>query len=176
MRWLEIAHHLPDRTRLRTPVLRKDAPAAERVADALAAIPGVREVKVRPYTGSILIEHKPEIAVDALLDVVRSALAIERVLAVGETPPVDPDVPAFSSVARKLASAVRELDRDIRRQSAGSVDLGMLATLGFVTAGAAEVAISGELPLPPWFNLAWWAYRTFMTTEQQAMTASSDPR
>ena len=45
MRWLAIAHHLPERTRLRSPVLRRDPPLCERLADALAALPvdeGVR--------------------------------------------------------------------------------------------------------------------------------------
>ena len=65
--------------------------------------------------------------------------------------------------------AGRELDRDIRRSSEGAADLGVLATLGFFAAGAAEVVGSGELPLPPWFNLAWWGFRTFMTTEATAI-------
>jgi hypothetical protein len=25
--------------------------------------------------------------------------------------------------------------------------------------------------LPPWFNLAWWGFRTFMTTEQPEIQA-----
>ncbi len=174
MRWLAIAHHLPDRTRLRTPVLRKDPAACERVADVVAALPGVREVAVRPYTGSILVEHADALPIGTLIAAVRDTLAIDRVLAAGETPPLDPEVPPFSSIARKLVVAVRELDRDIRRSSAGSVDLGILATLGFFGAGAAEVLASGELPIPPWFNLAWWGYRTFMTTEQPEIDANDE--
>lgn len=174
MRWLQVAHHLPDRTRLRTPVLRKDVPACERVADALATIGGVREVKVRPYTGSILIEHEHELAIETLIDATRSTLAIDRVLAAGERPPPSAEVPPFSSIARTVVHAVRELDRDLRRGSDGTVDLGMVATLGFLGAGAAEVLTSGKLPLPPWFNLAWWGFRTFMTTEQPEIQAEDD--
>lgn len=171
MRWLMIAHHLPDRTRLRTPVLRKDPPTCERLADTLAAIPGVREVKVRPYTGSVLVEHDEQLPIGTLVEAVRRALAIDHVLSAGEKPPLDPEVPPFSSIARKVVLAVRELDRDIRRGSDGTVDLGMLATLGFLGAGAAEVVVSKKLPLPPWFNLAWWGFRTFMTTEQPEIDA-----
>lgn len=174
MRWLQIAHHLPDRTRLRTPVLRKDTPACERVADTLAAIGGVREVKVRPYTGSILIEHDLELAIETLIDATRGALAIDRVLAAGERPPPPTEVPPFSSIARSVVHAVREIDRDLRRGSEGTVDLGMLATLGFLGAGAGEVIASGKLPLPPWFNLAWWGFRTFMTTEQPEIQAEDE--
>lgn len=171
MRWLAIAHHLPGRTRLRTPVLRKDPAACERLADTVAAIPGVREVKIRPYTGSVLIEYDNTLSIESLVSAVRHTLAIDHVLAAGEYPPLDVDVPPFSSIARKLVIAVREIDRDIRRGSAGSLDLGVIATLGFLGAGAAEVVTSGKLPIPPWFNLAWWGFRTFMTTEQPEILA-----
>jgi hypothetical protein len=168
MTWLAIAHHLPERTRLRSPALRRTAAACTRLADALAAVPGVREVRVRPYTGSALILHDAGVAVAALTEAASGALDGARVLAPGEAPPLSTAVPAFSSIRQQLAAIAREIDRDIRRSSDGSVDLGTLATLGFVGAGAAQVAATGELPMPPWFNLAWWAYRTFMTTHNAA--------
>jgi hypothetical protein len=162
--WLVVSQHLPERTRLRSPVLRKTPAACTRIADALAAVPGVREVRVRPYTGSALILHDPSATLDALTEVACDALDGARVLAPGEAPPLSAAVPAFSSIRQKLAAIAHELDCDLRRSSEGSVDLGTLATLGFASAGAASVAASGQLPMPPWFNLAWWAYRTFMTT------------
>lgn len=174
MRWLMIVHVLPDRTRLRAPALRKDPPTCERLADTLAAIPGVREVRIRPYTGSVLIDHDDAVALEALVEATRRTVGIDRVLAAGERPPRAAEVPAFSSLARKLVVVVRELDRDVRRESDGTVDLGMLTTLGFLSAGAAEVAFSGRLPLPPWFNLAWWGFRTFMTTEQPEIHADDE--
>jgi hypothetical protein len=168
MAWLALAHHLSDRTRLRSPALRKNAAACTRLADALAAVPGVREVRIRPYTGSALITHDPGVTLDALTQVACGALDGARLLAHGEAPPLSAAVPAFSSVRQKLAAIAQEIDRDIRRSSDGSVDLGTLTTLGLVGAGAAQVAASGQLPMPPWFNLAWWAYRTFMTTHNGA--------
>lgn len=172
MTWLLVVHHLPERTRLRSSVLRKTPAACTRLADALAAVPGVREVRVRPYTGSALILHDPGATLEALIEVACRALDGARVLAPGEAPPLSAAVPAFSSLRQKLAAIAREIDCDIRRSSDGSVDLGTLATLGFAGAGAAQVAASGELPMPPWFNLAWWAYRTFMTTHNGAPPAA----
>lgn len=171
MAWLVVAHRLPERTRLRSPALRKTPAACTRLADALAAVPGVREVRVRPYTGSALILHDPSATLEALTEVASGALDGARVLAPGEAPPLSAAVPAFSSIRQKLTAIAHELDCDIRRSSDGSVDLGTLATLGFVGAGAAQVAASGQLPMPPWFNLAWWAYRTFMTTHNGAPPA-----
>lgn len=174
MAWLAIAHHLPDRTRLRSPALRKNAAICTQLADALAAVRGVREVRIRPYTGSALILHDPGVALDALTEVACSALDGARVLAHGEAPPLSAAVPAFSSIRQKLAAIAREIDRDIRRSSDGSVDLGTLTTLGLVGAGAFQIAATGQLQAPPWFNLAWWAYRTFMTTHNGAPPASPD--
>jgi len=166
MRWLQIAHILPGRTRLRFPALRGDAAAGERIAEELAALPGVREVRVRPFTGSILVHHEPEVTSATLALAAHRILAPDRILEVGERPPRSPDVPELSRIARLAAKAFREIDRDVRRASQGSLDLGTLVTLGFFGAGAADVATSRELVLPPWFNLAWWCYRTFMTNEQ----------
>jgi hypothetical protein len=172
--WLAIAHAIPGRTRLRSPLLRKNEARCHHLADVLAAMPGVHEVEVRPFTGSALVLHARDVAASALAGAAAAALDGAKVLASGERPPVPTDIPAFSAVARKLACAVQEIDRDIRRASNGSVDLGTLAALGFVGAGAAEVARSGQLPLPPWFNLAWWGFRTFVTTEADEIQFEAD--
>src|SRR4051812_47512255 len=165
MRWLEIVHHMPERTRLRTPVLRKDPEACTHIADTLAAVTGVREVAVRAFTGSILVEHAAAVPLARLVESVRTTLAIDHVLKHGEHAPLEDEAPAVSAIARELAVAARTLDRDIRRVSEGSLDLGIIATIAFVSAGASDVISTGQLPLPPWFNLAWWAFRTFMETE-----------
>jgi hypothetical protein len=28
--------------------------------------------------------------------------------------------------------------------------------------------------MPPWFNLAWWGFRTFMTAEQEEIEAAGE--
>lgn len=175
MRWIAIAHALPERTRLRCPALRHDDPACERLADALARVQGIHAVHVRPYTGSVVIEHDPIITAPALAEHAARVLECEKVLAMGEPPPVPTtQVPAVSSLARKIVRAAREIDRDIRQSSEGSIDLGTLAMLGLVGAGAAQVASTGELPLPPWFSLTWWGFRTFVTSEQQEIRLERD--
>jgi hypothetical protein len=174
--WIACTFHIAERTRLRSPSLRKDPRACERVADALAAAPGVREVRARPYTGSVLVAHDPDVTEASLLATAAHALGIVKILAPGEPPPIDPDVPAFSTLARKVVQTMVEIDKDIRRATDGTVDLGTIATLGFVGAGALEVATTGQLPLPPWFNLAWWGFRTFVTTEQKEIQAELGDR
>lgn len=175
MRYLQIIHVLPGRVRLRCPALREDRDGADRVADALSQTAGVDEVKVRPYTGSILITHDPAMKLEPLVEVARRALACDRVVALGEQPPLPREVPELAHIAKTLASAVATLDRDMLRVTEGDLDLGTLVTLGFFSVGAIQAVVDRELPLPPWFNLAWWGYRTFMTAEQDEIEATPDP-
>jgi hypothetical protein len=171
--WIAIVHHLPDRTRLRCPTVRRDEDACTRLAEALAAVAGVREVKVRPYTASALVLHDETVALSALIAAALRATGCDQVLAPGETAPPDATVPPLSSLAQTTARIVHELDRDIRAASGGLVDLGTAATLGFFGAGAVEVLTTRALPMPPWFNLAWWGFRTFVTAEQEEIAAAS---
>jgi len=175
MRWIQIVHHIAGRTRLHAPALRRDTVRCEQLADALSTLPGVREVHVRPYTGSALVIHDRSLAAPSLAEAAARAIDA-RVLEPGESPPVPAYVPPFSSVARTLAQAVREIDRDILRKSDGTVDLGTLAALGLFGAGAAQIVATGKLQHPPWFNLAWWGFRTFVTTEQEEIEADRPAR
>jgi hypothetical protein len=165
MRYLHVVHAIPGRTRLRYPELRKNPDECDRVADALAAMPGVAEVKVRPYTGSILTLHDPAVTVDALVEMIRGVLEVDHVLPRGASPP--PAVaPELSRIARLAARTFRDLDRAMLAATDGSFDLGTLVTVGFLGVGGVQIMADREIPLPPWFQLAWWSYRTFMTNEQ----------
>lgn len=170
MSWIQTVHELPGRTRLLSPVLRRNETRCEQLADALAATQGIREVRVRPYTGSVLVEHDRELSANAIVEAAARVLDV-AVLQPGMPPPLADQVPAFSSVAQHLVHVFRDLDRDIRRKSDGTVDLGTLVTLGLVGAGAAKVVASRTLPAPPWFNLAWWGVRTFVSSEHEEIEA-----
>src|SRR5262245_34627018 len=96
--WIAIAHAIAGRTRLRSPLLRRDPRRCEQLADALAARPGVREVAVRPYSGSVLILHATTVAAATLAADASRVLDGARVLAPGEPPPVTDEMPPLSSV------------------------------------------------------------------------------
>jgi len=170
MSWVQIVHEVPGRTRLLAYMLRRDVVRCEELAETLAAIPGVRRVAARPYTGSVLVEHTRTVTAQTLVEATARALDAQ-ILPRGTKAPLPDSVPPLSEVARKLAHTMQEIDRDIRHASDGSVDLGTLATLGLLGAGATHIAVKGELPLPPWFNLAWWAFRTFVTLEEEEIAA-----
>jgi hypothetical protein len=167
-RWVEIVHVLPGRVRLRVVALRARREEAAAAARALAALPGVMEVRVRPFTGSFLVTWDP-VRGDgaALARALADAVAARGILAPGERPPVPPagaPVPA-SRVGRALVKVFREANEDLLRRTDGGLDLGVVATAAFLGLGAAEVVASKRLAAPPWFNLAWWGLQTFIAAE-----------
>jgi hypothetical protein len=165
-RWVRTVHELSGRVRLRlgpVPIAQETATA---VAEALARR-GVGEVEVNRRTGSILCKQSPVGAAD-LTGVVREAVPGAIALAPGERPPTPPRSHARSVLARNVAQAFQRMDAHLLEATGGRLDLGTAATFAFVTAGAVEVAATRRLPVPPWFNLAWWGVRTFITFERDA--------
>jgi hypothetical protein len=178
-RVIRIAHRSRGRLRLRLPWLRDDRTMATALADALAARPGVIEVAVRPRTGSVLCRFD-ERRVDAakLIGVARREARVTAVLPPGAPVPAGNGRTrlAGSSVGRAFVDAFRALDEDVYDATSGRVDLGTLAGLGLLGAGAAEVAMTRQLPAPPWFSLAWWAFRTFTMFEPPSAPATPPRR
>lgn len=162
--YVQIAHQVGGRTRLRLSPPPLEAPLAERLAATLVSVPGMRQVAVNRRTGGILCHHAPGLDAGAILCVLRDA-APATTLEPGQSPPASLPTDGPSSLARAMAGAFRSMNADLLTASQGSLDLGTAAAFGFMSAGAVEVATTGNLPIPPWFNLAWWAFRTFMTFE-----------
>ncbi|MBN1205417.1 MAG: hypothetical protein JXB05_10885 [Myxococcaceae bacterium] len=176
-----LIHSSPGRTRLRLPWLRRDATQATPLAEGLQQVRGMEEVELRPYTGSVLCMHDPHVlGVEALLEEVKRLTRVARVVRPGEEPPEEEEellraLSGGSGVARAASRFFKGLNVDVLRATEGHVDLGTLATLGFMTAGAVEVVITGKLPFPQWFNLGWWAFRTFTSTEKAAIDSTRSP-
>jgi hypothetical protein len=169
-RIIRLAHSSPGRMRLRLRWLREAPEEATRLADKLAALNGMIEAAVRPWTGSVLCHYDPE-----RLDehrIVTAALRHSRATAVvrpGEENQLESEsAPATSgsSLGHAVADSFAAINREVVAATDGRLDLGILASLGFVTVGAAEIAVTRQLPAPPWFNLAWWAFRTFTMFER----------
>jgi len=57
MKPFSIEHHLPWRSRIRIPSLKKRKQLAKKIADALVCIPGISSAEVRLETGSVILLH-----------------------------------------------------------------------------------------------------------------------
>jgi hypothetical protein len=169
-RYIQITHVLPGRARFRLPWLREQASEAAGISEALQALPGVHEVEVHPFTGSVLCRHHPDrVDAAALVQELQRVTGALQVLARDEEPPPPPYLGTLRGMlAREVAAIFRDVDAAVLRSSHGAIDLGTIAAVGFGVASALKVASDRELPVPAWFNLAWWGLRTFLTFEKDA--------
>jgi hypothetical protein len=173
-RFIQIAHVVPGRARFRLAWLRHDRSEATDIADALQALPGMKVVELRPFTGSLLCQHdRDRLDAGVIAQELQRITGGAPVLARGEHPPT----PTYTGALRSLlANEVNALFRDandvILRNSQGMIDLGTIAAGGLAAASAVKVLTDRRLPAPQWFNLAWWGFRTFLTFENDIIVAA----
>ncbi len=177
IRLMYVVHQSYGRLRMRLGRLRDDPSEAEAIADGLNALSGVELVEVRPFTGSVLCLYDPSsIGAARIVEELRGLSHATHVVGPGEERPAEVErelvrasLLSGSQVARAATRAVEELDLEVLRATGGSVNLGTLTSLAFLALGATEIITSGKLPLPPWFNLGWWSFRTFTISERKVI-------
>lgn len=166
-RTLRRAHSSPGRLRLRLPWLAEAPGEAEALADRLAELEGLHRVEIRARTGSVLCHFD-----DSRLDPAAIIAAVcEHTGAIEgdeRAPSRRPRRRRPGSLGRVLARSASGINEDLLDATEGRLDLGTLAALGFLAVGAGEIALTRKLPVPPWFNLAWWAFRTLTVFESEA--------
>jgi hypothetical protein len=175
-KFVRIAHETEGRTRLRLSWLREEPDTAGDLADHLAALDGIVEVQVRPYTGSVLCTYDAtRLNTARIVAAVRDHTGVERVLGPRDRAPyarptfLGPKHTERGSVARAVAESFREINLDVLEATEGRLDLGTMAAFAALAAGAIEVVATRQMSPPPWFNLAWWAIRTFTTFEADVL-------
>jgi hypothetical protein len=166
---MEVTHQLQGRMRVRMPTLRKNREAAREIQGHLAEQSGVHMVEVRPYTGSVLCVYDPEQIDEEKLVKILGGFAEKMPEAVESEDTAE----GPSGLACAMADFIQGIDRDVMRKTQGRFDLGMLMSLTFLSAGMLDVIRRGKIKEPPWFNWAWWAFRTFMTTEADAINVAT---
>lgn len=167
---VQIVHALPHRVHLRAPRLAGHRGALERAARALASSGGFARVSARPATGSFIVEDErpldPRDLARRLEETVRDARDDEG-RAIAEMAPEEH--PGPTRVARAVAHAVAGINADVREALDDRADLGTILPVFFAAAGVTEVATTGKMPVPTWFNLLWWSLRSFMTFNIRAV-------
>jgi hypothetical protein len=183
-RRLFLRFHIPGRLRARLPWLEDDPAAATALADGLARLDGMIEVRVRPRTGSVLCLYDPErLGGEPLLEQVRSLSGASRVVRPGE-PAGDGEeeqsaarsaLHTGTELARAAAKLVKSIDADVLTATSGQLGLADFVAGSFLVASAVEVATAPELPLPSWYDLVWWAVRTFTLFDREAIQSTRNP-
>jgi hypothetical protein len=167
---VDVLHALPRRVRLRARALVGQRAACERIAEELAAHIDFDSISVRPITGSIVVVRAAG-GLDAadlrrrLAEFVATErgddgrpLTEERDVGNGNT-----------RIAAAVAFAVRRLNDQVRDALDGEADLQILAPIALAAASVLEPAAKGKLFAPPWSQLAWYAFRSFMSFNREAI-------
>lgn len=176
------AHHSPGRLRFRLTWLRDRPDEATPLADALADEPGVARVRVRAFTGSVLILFDPTTTdAAAVTAALLRTTGVPRLSVPGhetrdELRAIIQDSNEQGSELSRVAVRVFErLHVDFLRLTGGRVSLGAALSLGMWGGAAARVVGTGRLELPAWHQLLWWGFRGFTELEQRAIDQVVDP-
>ncbi len=172
---VDVEHQLPWRVRLRSRALVRERAACARVAQRLADEIDFDSISVRPITGSVVIvratgqldAEKIRRRLFELVAAERGAdgrpLTEERTLGNGNT-----------RIARAVAEAVRQLNDKMRDALEDEADLQILAPIALAVTSALQPAASGRLSTPPWSQLIWYAFRSFMSFQGEAIADRPD--
>jgi hypothetical protein len=173
-------HESRGRLRFRLTWLHDRPDDAGAIARALADGEGVLAVRVRAYTGSVLLLFDPRLTDGAKLErALLSATGVAHLSVPGQEK--SDDVAAIikhadeqgSDLAHALSACARQLHVDFLRLTGGRVSLGVLASLGLWAGAALRVVASGRLGPPEWHQMLWWGLRTFSEIESSAVASVS---
>jgi hypothetical protein len=120
-------HRLPGRVRFKIPSHRRKRRFFDELERRLRRLESVTDVKTNPETGSVLVEHKGEVA-----DLARDAFGSD----IGELCELALSLPP---VAKRLHSEVTSLDKTVQDLTGGEIDLGTLASMGLLALGALQL-------------------------------------
>ena len=168
------AHGSPGRLRFRLTWLRDFPHEAAPVADALSALDGVVEVRVRAFTGSVLVLYDPDFVDEAhVARALLEAARVDHVSEYGRESEADLDLllrdadDRGSAISRLLVNTVEALHIDFLRLTRGRVSLASASALAMLAAAVGRLASTEDLELPPWHQLIWYAYQTFKDVQER---------
>jgi hypothetical protein len=170
----EVAHAVHGRLRLKIPAAKRDPGILGPLKAAIGRIEGVDAVEVKEGTGSIVIyydrEHHPEVA--ALLTCITQTEAAPVTFAPNRPPPTKLDdltksiedeagfLAQHSVFARTVVSAVKRLDKDIKRSTNNNLDLKIMVPVAL--AGVTFLEIGAAAATPMWITLAIFSLNHFV--------------
>jgi hypothetical protein len=165
----EIVHHVRGRVRMKIKAAKGDECLLEQIRQALAPIPGVRDISVNPATGSVIMYYDPDAHGEfhARLEqhgaghICMQRAPRSEVDDVADQLEREAEFLAeHSEAARAVVEFCRALDREVKIATNNAVDLKVLVPLGLAAYTFVYVGI--EAATPVWLTLGLFALNHFV--------------
>jgi hypothetical protein len=166
---LKVVHALPGRVRLKVAKVKGNPVLARQVEEKLAQVPGIRQVEVKPVTGSLLVhydtDHLFSLASMEILSVTLGELFPEievASLAAGLASLADNPGPGIGSgIAAGITDSFGTINTGIGKIT-GGLDLKLLVPLALIFLGLRGLWTSEKVVSPSWSNLLWFGFASFV--------------
>jgi len=183
---IRIVHASPGRVRLKASPVKGNPALARQAQDKLGAVPGVREVRANPLTGSVLllldkVKMRESEALAPLAAALGGlfpeieALEIEAgiITGAGAAAPSPEGTPVEG-----LADSVGALNARIAGLT-GGIDLRLLLPLGLLYLGVRQLLTAKKTPAPAWYDYLWFGFSTFIMLNRplvEGRTGAAEPQ
>jgi Heavy metal associated domain 2 len=143
-----VSHGMARRLRIKIPSKKGDVSYFSTLRERLSTCPGVGEIRVNPQTGSALISY--ECDRKALVEFAReNDLFLLRRF-----------TPRRKSLFGNVADTFQAYNKDLKKFTAGEVDIPSLIFLSLVISGIWQIA-RGNLAMPAWYTAFYYALGVF---------------
>ena len=185
MKHVQIAHQMPGRVRFKIPAARDDPHLLEQIREILNGIPGLKQIRVKPDAGSIVLLYDPNDAPRFEAQMIERWRQVQPLMP--QRSPKKAKLPGdeFERVTRKIeaeaeflaghshsARAIvdffKEAAREIKTLTNNMIDLKIVLALALAVATFAGIGASAATPM--WVTLALFALNHFIEIQTPVAT------
>src|SRR5919109_2247035 len=179
-----VRHHIPGRMRVKVPQAKGQPRVLQQIQHALASLPGIQQVEINPATGSVLISYEAgrhaEFHTQLAEQAARAELFTLPLPELAEVEELAANIEAeaeflgaHSELARRMITAIQQLNAGVRRASSNTVDLKVLLPLGLALYAVAEAGTEAVTPL--WVTLGIFAFNSFVALHHPRPSTAGEP-
>jgi hypothetical protein len=189
MMHVQIAHKMPGRVRFKIPVARDNPELLEEIRQVFAGMPGLKQTRVKPSSGSIVLLYDPDDAMSFEARLMQHWRAVVPLVPRPEhrKPKLPGDefervtrrieaeaefLAGHSHSARAIVDFFKDADREIKIITNNAIDLKIVLALVLTVATFAGVGATAATPM--WVTLALFALNHFI--EMQTPGAGVRPQ
>ena len=189
MKHVQIAHQMPGRVRFKIPMAQDNRELLEQIRQGFADMPGLKQIRVKPDAGSIVLIYDPNQAAAFEAQLMQHWAGVMP--SMPRRPPKRLDLPGnefaqttrqieaeaellagHSHSARVIVDFFKDADREIKILTNNLVDLNIVLALALAVAAFAGIGATAATPM--WVTLALFAVNHFI--EMQAPSAAVTPK